>query len=100
MRDKNFTTVGDILANILRSSAFGRRLREREILALWPSVVGPDIAERTRAVNIDHGVLYVEVDHSAWMQELHFMEKELLGKLRAKAPHVVVEKIRFGTSRQ
>jgi predicted nucleic acid-binding Zn ribbon protein len=37
----------------------------------------------------------VRVDHGAWMQELHFIEKELLAKLRAACPDVNLNKIRF-----
>ena len=66
---------------------------------MWPDVVGRDIAERARAVGIDRGVLYVEVSHSAWMQELHFMEKELIARLREKAPGITIDRIRFGTAK-
>jgi hypothetical protein len=34
------------------------------------------------------GTLLVHVDHGAWMQELHFIEKKLLDKMRAACPDV------------
>ena len=97
MKQRRFARVGDILPAVLKSVGLEKKLQEREILSQWLTVVGPDIAARARAVGIENGVLQVHVEHGAWMQELHFMEKEIIGKLRAKAPNVDLRKIRFTT---
>jgi predicted nucleic acid-binding Zn ribbon protein len=97
MSQKRFARVGDILPTVLKSIGLDRKLREREILSIWPDAVGVDIAARTQAVKVDRGVLYVRVEHSAWIQELHFMEKEFLRKLRQKAPDIELKHIRFRT---
>jgi len=99
MSHKRFARVGDILPAVLKSLGLDQKLKEREILACWAEVVGEEIAARTQAVNIDRGVLFVRVDHSAWMQELHFMEKEIIAKLKDKKPGIVIRKIRFGTGK-
>lgn len=96
---KRFARVGDLLPAVLKSVGLEQRFREQEVLALWPAVVGDQIAARARAVKVENGVLFVHVDHGAWMQELHFKEKELLAKLREKAPQVRLQRIRFGTSK-
>lgn len=80
---------------MLKRLGLEQRFKEQEVLALWPDVVGPDLASRTVASRIDKGVLYVRVDHGAWMQELHFIEKDLVRKLRAAAPGVDLKRIRF-----
>jgi len=98
MSHKRFARVGDILPAVLKSIGLDQKLKEREILSIWPEVVGTEIAERTEAVRVDRGVLHVRVDHSAWVQELHFMEKALLKKLRERAPDIKLKRIRFGTS--
>ena len=46
MSEKNFTKIGDILPSVLKSTGLAERLREREILSLWPAVVGREIAGR------------------------------------------------------
>jgi predicted nucleic acid-binding Zn ribbon protein len=96
---KRFARVGDFLPAVLKSFGLEQKFRDQKVLALWPEVVGEQIAARTRAVRIEKGVLFVHVDHGAWMQELHFKEKELVKKLREKAPQSGVRRIRFGTSR-
>ena len=96
MNSKEFARIGDILPKILKAAGLDQKIRESEILTLWPEIVGEEVAQRTRAVKVDHGVLHVNVDHGAWMQELHFMEKDILRRLRARAPEVEIVKIRFG----
>jgi len=64
-------------------------------LKIWPTVVGDNIAARTKAVKMEKGVLFVHVEHSVWLQELFFMERDILRKLRERAPDIECHKIRF-----
>ena len=89
------TKIGAVLPAILKRLGLEARFREQAVLTLWPDVVGPELASRTRASRIDKGVLYIHVDHGAWMQELHFIEKNLIRRLRSAAPGVDLKRIRF-----
>jgi predicted nucleic acid-binding Zn ribbon protein len=97
--DKRFARVGDLLPAVLKSVGLERKFREQEVVALWPMVVGEHIAARTRAVRMEKGVLFVHVDHGAWMQELHFKERELLAKMQEAAPAARLKRIRFRASK-
>ena len=95
MGKQNFAKVGDVLPSLLRRLGLEQRFKEQQVLSLWPTIVGREIAARTTATKIDRGTLYVRVDHGAWMQELHFIEKQLIAKIKAHAPGVELNKIRF-----
>jgi predicted nucleic acid-binding Zn ribbon protein len=97
MADRKFTRLGELLPSILSKLGLEQRFKEQKVLNLWPTVVGDELATRTKATKVDRGVLYVRVDHGAWMQELHFIEKDLLRKLRAQAPGVRLTRIRFSS---
>ncbi|MCK4773663.1 MAG: DUF721 domain-containing protein [Candidatus Krumholzibacteria bacterium] len=97
MAERKFTRLGELLPSILSKLGLDQRFKEQQVLNLWPTVVGEELAARTKATKVDRGVLYVHVDHGAWMQELHFIEKDLLRKLRAQSPGVVLKKIRFSS---
>jgi len=99
MSQRRFARVGDILPTVLKSIGLGQRLKEQEVLGIWAQVVGEEIAARTQPLRVDRGVLHVRVDHSAWLHELHFMEKDILKKLKEKAPDIELNRIRFGTSK-
>ena len=97
MSSRKFTKVGDLLPTILKQLGLEQRFKERRVLTLWATVVGEELAARTKATKIEQGVLFVRVDHGAWLQELHFIEEEIIGKLRALAPGVVLKSIRFSS---
>lgn len=95
MAHRKFAKVGDVLPSVLRALGLEQRFREQKVLELWPAVAGDELASRTHATRIEDGVLYVRVDHGAWMQELHFIEKELLKRLHDLEPRVHLKRIRF-----
>ena len=47
----------------------------------WPDAVGPQVARRARAVSFQEGTLIVEVDGSAWLQELSVLKRDLVRQL-------------------
>lgn len=95
MTPRSFARIGDVLPAVLRDLGLQTRFKERQVVDTWAAVVGPELAQRSRALRCENGTLVVRVDHGAWMQELHFIEKELLSKLRAACPDVNLTKIRF-----
>lgn len=100
MKKRNFSRIGERLPTVLRALGLEQRFREQELLAKWPAVVGPEIAARTEATRVEKGVLYVHVDHGAWIQELHFIENDLLRKLRGAVRGVTLRRIRFSAKEQ
>lgn len=95
MAPRPFARVGDVLPGVLRTLGLQTRFNERRAVEMWVGVVGPELARRTRALRCERGMLVVHVDHGAWMQELHFIEKQLLTKMRAACPDIELNRIRF-----
>jgi hypothetical protein len=81
-----FSSFGEILRQVRnRYPSFSKRLREAEALVRWEGAVGPVIAKHTRAIRIQEGVLWVEVDHPIWRQELHLRRRQILEILNRPA---------------
>ena len=77
-----FDSIKDILAKIrARNPALQTRLEEAIAVEAWEKTVGPQIANHARALKVDAGVLWVEVDHSVWRTELHHRKRQILEKL-------------------
>jgi predicted nucleic acid-binding Zn ribbon protein len=95
MAPRSFARIGEVLPGVLRDLGLQTRFSERKLVETWSSVVGPELALRTRALRCENGTLVVRVDHGAWMQELHFIEKDLVAKMRAACPEVNLTRIRF-----
>jgi predicted nucleic acid-binding Zn ribbon protein len=95
MTPRSFARIGEVLPTVLRDLGLQTRFRERQVVEMWPAVAGPELARRSRALRCENGTLVVHVDHGAWMQELHFIEKDLLARLRAACADVNLTRIRF-----
>ena len=61
----------------------------------WAGVVGARIARHTHAVGFREGVLRVEVEGSAWMHELGFLQRKLIQKINRHLGRETVREIRF-----
>lgn len=96
MTRRSFARIGDVLPSVLRDLGLQKRFNERQLVERWADIVGPEISQRARATRYENGILFVRVDHGAWRQELHFIEKDLIRRLRAACPDVNVTKIRLG----
>ena len=89
------TRIGDLLEGFLEESGVREQVERQGVLERWDGVVGEKIAEVSRAVRVDGGVLFVEVRSSAWMMELDMMKREILERLNEGRDEGRIEKVRF-----
>jgi len=75
-----------------------RRTDGAPILA-WPVVCGSAVAERTRAISFDSGMLVVEVPDAGWRAELRHLAPHYLAAIN-KCSAVPVNRIEFTIARQ
>ena len=93
---KKPSALGDVLADVMRSTGIAARVEQAGIIPEWSSLVGPAIARVSEPQSIAaDGTLFVSVTTNAWMMELSMMEPELLRALNAKEGRIPVKKIRW-----
>jgi len=95
MSGSRFTRLGDSLAEYLERSGIEERLAEAAVVPEWAERVGPAIAAATKPLTAAHGTLVVAVRSSAWLMELHMMERELLRLLNEGRTRGRLQRIRF-----
>lgn len=64
---------------------------------VWAAAVGARIAERTRPVAVENGVLIVRAATSVWASELSLLSDALVARLRAAGVGVRALRFRVGT---
>jgi predicted nucleic acid-binding Zn ribbon protein len=76
--------VGEALKGYLTRSGLGPRIAQAQLIAEWPTLVGPQIAAVTapECVALD-GTMFVRVATSAWMNELQLMMPDLMARVNA-----------------
>jgi hypothetical protein len=79
-----------IAADLLRGAP-----AEDGAVIVWPLVCGAAVAERTRAVEVNAGVLKVEVPDESWRMQLMSFLPSYLETLRRLWPAGKVERIIF-----
>jgi len=88
-------TAGDVLKNLLRDRGLEEGVRRHSALLGWEEVVGRRIAGRARPREMRGKTLFVEVDGSAWIQELTFLREEILEKLNRRVGGDALDRIIF-----
>ena len=91
--------IGAILPGVLRELKLDAAAAGWRAVAEWPSIAGERLARRTRATGFREGVLTIEVEGSAWMHELGYLERDLVRRVNQHLGDEVVRRLRFERNR-
>jgi predicted nucleic acid-binding Zn ribbon protein len=84
---------GVMLERIMKQRGWQKPAAEAKVFGAWEKVVGSDIAEHSRPVKLDAGVLTVEAESTAWATQLRLLAGNLLKRIAAEVGHNVVTKL-------
>jgi predicted nucleic acid-binding Zn ribbon protein len=87
--------AGSILDKVMQKLGLTKRYNEQKSLLLWKKVVGSRISSKTNPLYAKNGRLVVEVENSAWMNELLFLKPKIIEKLNREIDKLVIEDIIF-----
>ncbi len=91
--------LGSVLGRVLSGLGLSREVAGWQAVAAWPRLVGPRIARHTRAVSFRDGTLHVEVEGSAWMQELGYLSRDLVRRINLELGTDDIRELRFRVPR-
>jgi predicted nucleic acid-binding Zn ribbon protein len=91
----HFQRIGAPLTDLLRSLGLETPMAGWEAVEAWAETVGERVAAHARAVNFRDGVLFVEVDTAAWMNELAYLRRRIVNDLNDKLGQRTVTEIRL-----
>lgn len=88
-------SIHSILKQTLRGLELDLPLKTYSIWSAWKEIVGEPISLHTRPHALRHRILFVEVSHSTWMQQLQFLKPTLLNQIHRFLGEPLIEDIRF-----
>ncbi len=94
-RPRRFEPVADALRGYLERTGLDESLARLGALDEWAGVVGPRVAQVTRAIEVRGDRLVVEVLSSAWIAELTMMKGLILERLNSVRLGPPIGDIRF-----
>lgn len=73
--------IKEILETVLKETGLEKQILDHGALLCWDRIAGEKISSHTKALYVERGTLFVEVDSSVWMHRLQLQEQDLLSRL-------------------
>ena len=86
--------IGDVLRDFLKERGWPTEDPYAPLFRGWEEIAGPELGPRTRVVEVEDGVIVVEVDHPGWLQMLLLRKRSLLEAARKAVPGGRIEDLR------
>ncbi len=91
----NFSDFNSQVARFLKDNNV-RNIKENfYIIDLWNELVGDFVANNSKPIRFSGGVIYAEIDSSAWANEMTYIKEDIISKYNKKLKKHVVKDIRF-----
>jgi len=96
--DKDFRhpqPLSGVVSKLMRKFGLAQRYDGWMVVTNWNDIVGPTLAQKTRATRFDDGVLHVAVEDDSWRQELSMQLEQILQEIHKRPYGRAVKKIRL-----
>jgi hypothetical protein len=87
--------IRSILEKALKGLEIDVPLKTYSILGAWKEIVGESVALQTQPRSIKNRILFIDVSHPTWVQQLQFLKPTLLEKINAFLGEPLIQDIRF-----
>lgn len=94
MRGKTIR-LGDALVSYLRENGLEQPILEKQVVDLWPQVMGETVARLTKSVEMTDGNLVVRVSSAALKAQLFECRFQLIERLNTRVGAKVIRSIRI-----
>lgn len=94
--DAGALPLGALIPEVFKGMNLDVHAQVARIAAVWPEIVGPQLARNTRPAHLENKVLAIYVSHPGWIMELRGAPTtEILTRLQAKFGKNDIKNIRF-----
>ena len=93
MRRNDPKPVGDILAELVKTTDLGKKLQQARIWDQWERIAGKNLAKHGRPHAIRDATLIVEVDSTVWMNRYAYQKWSILRRANRMAKRELVSDI-------
>lgn len=95
MRQTKFLPIGEVLKKVMEDRGLGAGGSLAGLQAKWAAAVGPDIARHACPTMLNGGRLTINVDCSAWMNQLSMLSPGIISKVNAVLKNDQVKDLHF-----
>src|SRR5512136_2280978 len=88
-------SIHSILEKTLKTLEIDVPLKTYSIVGAWNEIVGEAVAGHSHPRSIRNQILFIDVVHPTWMQQLQFLKPTLLDQVNAFLGEPLIRDIRF-----
>jgi hypothetical protein len=88
-------SIQSILEKTLKTLEIDVPLKTYSIVGAWKEIVGESVAGHSQPRSIRNQILFIDVAHPTWMQQLQFLKPTLLNQVNAFLGEPLIQDIRF-----
>ena len=92
---KKITPIGDILKSVFARLESEKNPSKEDIESHWMECAGKEALRHSRPASLRKNILTVQVDSSAWLQELTMKKRDLLKALKRTLGKDRISEIHF-----
>jgi len=89
------TPLHSILEETLKSLGVNAPMKGYSIWGAWREIVGDSVASNAQPSAVRNRILFMEVSHPTWIQQLQFLKPTLLEKINGFLGEPLIQDIRF-----
>nr|WP_221195025.1 DUF721 family protein [Hoyosella altamirensis] len=93
--DRDPQLLGQLAGSIAKRRGWTDKVAAGAVLGRWETVVGSDIACHAEPRSLEHGILTVQAESTAWATQLRYMQSQIIARIAAAVGHGVVTKLRI-----
>lgn len=95
-RNSNEAPLKDVIDKLLKAYRLDGKMKEMDILAAWPEMMGIAVANRTKELFIRNKTLIVKMDSSVMRDELSHGKQVIIERVNQEAGFEIINDVWFG----
>lgn len=94
-RDSKEQPLKDIVDKLMKAYSLDKKMKELDVIAAWPELMGPAVAHRTKDIYIKNKMLYLSIDSSVMREQLLIGKSIIIKRLNDFAGFEVITDVWF-----
>lgn len=95
-RNSNETPLKDVIDKLMRAYRLEGKMKELDIIAEWPEMMGIAVSNRTKKIEIRNNILYLTMDSAVMRDELSYGKQIIIQRINDKAGFAMIKDVWFG----
>lgn len=95
-RNSNEAPLKDVLGRWLKAYGLDTKMKELDVIAAWPEMMGIAVANRTAEIKIKNKILYLRMESSVMRDELAHGKSLIIQRVNEFAGFEIIKDVWFG----